>query len=1195
MDFWLAIEAFSPQQVPKVSSSLAEEPFIWDYPGRRSLPWEDGPSRTPKPGYAWRHTVFVGIFDLQSAWDVLEPADVEDPNRRNPGQSAAVGLVVSDDGVLSPESLVLAQCIWAVGRYRQHHSLDAVLESFAADEARWRAQLEELVVARGIRTTAGEPDTARTHAVTVDDLQAIIEATLQATGTADVLSYRGMKPTIARIRSEQVRTKDLEELTEPVFFNSPYFADLLRIGQTTSRTGAAIQYLGGDNPARVDVRNELGAVYDAVAPGFLPQGRWPVNVTHSLALSQQFAVNRAVNDLSGGEGLFSVNGPPGTGKTTMLRDLIAALVTQRAAALAALASPAKAFVASTKIATAQGGHCTVHLLHESLRGFEMIIASSNNGAVENISMNIPLRNKDVIDLERFGSAGYFPQIATRLLSRPSRGKQSADHAPSPGQEAGPEGWGLIAAKLGNRRNVGAFLAGAFSDERKKPGDTAPARLGLLALLKSPPPPGTKSWAEARGEFLDAQHRVEELTQERQQLHQAHLRLPRLERDEAAASLATEETSAALWAAERTVLGLEAEHEALEQKVHANQQDMTQHLEAKPGVLEQLFSFGAAMRPWREEYLRLSDDRQRLHHEDTSLMQQLAVASEQSALRREHHQDRLNTVLAARKRKQDALDLLGTYPTGKHKPGADWFKPGSDQREHCSPWLDEKYNRARSELFLAALALHEAFIRDQHVKMHQNLLAAREVLRNAVSSTVDPVAVRAAWEALFLVVPTITTTFASVPKLFASLKNEALGWLFIDEAGQSAPQAAYCGIARARRAVLVGDPLQLAPIVTLPAEYQKRLLEITRSSPKWSPSKNPAQVLADRTTTFGTLIHPPGQDPTWVGAPLRIHRRCDDPMFTAVNTQVYDGLMIHGESNTHPRFPKSPDRTVGPESSWLHVTTLNWDSKHTSRQELDRYEELLGALKEQGYDMSEVLTIAPFKDVAAALTRPSKRHGMDPAIQAGTVHRAQGKEADIVILVLGGSTAGARSWAVGTPELFNVAASRAKHRLYIIGNQHAWGQLEYFTYLASQLKTHPESQDLKDLFTQPENKVQAPETPEAPAGHGAESAPQQNTAGPEPGLDVRTPAVLVDDQGQAVDRSQYWGQTEIGAHLGISAKKAGDLLRERGLLHPGADKLPTPLALDLGLALWVSVNTSTGSYRYVRWHRDKTLAHLQTRP
>jgi len=59
---------------------------------------------------------------------------------------------------------------------------------------------------------------------------------------------------------------------------------------------------------------------------------------------------------------------------------------------------------------------------------------------------------------------------------------------------------------------------------------------------------------------------------------------------------------------------------------------------------------------------------------------------------------------------------------------------------------------------------------------------------------------------------------------------------------------------------------------------------------------------------------------------------------------------------------------------------------------------------------------------------------------GTIHTVQGKGADSVILVLGApkaSQSGARSWAAGTPNILNVAVSRAKQNLYVVGSYGAW--------------------------------------------------------------------------------------------------------------------------------------------------------------
>lgn len=66
---------------------------------------------------------------------------------------------------------------------------------------------------------------------------------------------------------------------------------------------------------------------------------------------------------------------------------------------------------------------------------------------------------------------------------------------------------------------------------------------------------------------------------------------------------------------------------------------------------------------------------------------------------------------------------------------------------------------------------------------------------------------------------------------------------------------------------------------------------------------------------------------------------------------------------------------------------------------------------------------------------------------GTIHTVQGREAEAVIFVLGApdiSQKGARTWAGNRPNLINVAVSRAKECIYIIGNRTLWKKAGLFS-------------------------------------------------------------------------------------------------------------------------------------------------------
>lgn len=287
---------------------------------------------------------------------------------------------------------------------------------------------------------------------------------------------------------------------------------------------------------------------------------------------------------------------------------------------------------------------------------------------------------------------------------------------------------------------------------------------------------------------------------------------------------------------------------------------------------------------------------------------------------------------------------------------------------------------------------------------------------------------------------------------------SIGWLFIDEAGQAIPQAAVGALWRARRAMVVGDPLQIEPVFTVPTRLLNTLALHSPHTARgqYSPARTSVQRLADDANPYGTLVPVDADKALWVGSPLRVHRRCADPMFSIANRIAYHGKMVFGLES---REPPEGGLNLG-RSAWINVP-----GKTKLKQVVDRQIEVVITVVTSLYAKNGTLpglyVISPFKAVKNELRHrlqevewhvrtggggpPRKTWWKWCRDRIGTVHTFQGKEEKVVILVLGADidSQGAANWAASKPNLLNVALTRAQHRFFVIGDVALWGGLQYF--------------------------------------------------------------------------------------------------------------------------------------------------------
>jgi len=1026
LKYWRLIELFSPQTVPKPEPKNHIAPVVSWRPGR-PLPWDVLPPATTNPTRpkVWQHTVYLGVYELEHIYRHLHevfPAAADAYDERRDGLSACAALVIDGSGRVIDDSQILSSASWAIGR-----TSDAVPQSVwfdGFDDARdeFRSRTNEFL---------GEISTKRriTEDPRIDD-ELLISLRRIAHTTANIVPLENLARPEIYIKSNRVDEDKAADLPEFDFINSFYLDELGQV--TSSAFGAGLDlYLTPDSDisstARVDVRNDPEVVVTETAIEKLPHGRWPSDPKHPLSSSQQFAVNQALNTLGRSSGLMGVNGPPGTGKTTMLRDLVANNVVRRATVLAQMNSPEQAF--SGQRHTWKSGNYTrsVRQLREDVTGFEMVVASSNNAAVANVSDELP--RQDQIHEGWHRDACYFADLATSIATDGSEGA-------SPSAQS----WALISARLGNKSNRTKFKRAAWFGVDK-------SVRGLQDTLKmwESDPSTRPSWSDACERFRSSGNRVEGL---QDAARRAGMRLER----RSTLDVELQSTERQISHGSESILTIEL-HSAQAQGARAELQGLVaaqsnrrnRHMEVRPNWVESVFSGGRAARRWRRD-LRPIDDA--LIDAETRL-QELDVRLQSLAKERGDAVDYRNALyrrFSELQHERAALDkalVIDKQKYGACYPGDEWIDDLRQMELHGA-WQEPELNTARADLFLAALHVQQAFlanVRDARKSLH----AAFDVMTGDVPRDLAPEVRRSAWQMFFLVVPLVSTTFASVGRMLGNTGPEALGWLFIDEAGQAAPQEAVGAIWRSKRVLAVGDPMQLTPVVTIPSRAQHDLAAKFGISDTWIPSYTSVQKLADRVGRFGTTLTN-GADPTWVSSPLRVHRRCDSPMFDVSNAIAYENMMIDGVHRSDSAI--AAFSRIEP-SVWLDVPSPVPGS-HLQRAEIELLRHRIDHLLELGLDCKDIIAISPFRAVARELEQVADDY---PGMRGGTIHTAQGREASVVFLVLGGDPqkTGAKSWASSTPNLVNVANSRAQRRLYVIGDKASWQSWPNFSALAEMLE------------------------------------------------------------------------------------------------------------------------------------------------
>lgn len=1013
LSYWHTLEHFSPASVPNGCRKWVEK-----------LPWEEVQKHS-NPSKCFQYTFYFGVFPLNEVTEFVQEyfhSQEETPNLPT-AKVCYASLKVDEQGLYIQDTFGLSTMPWALSQLKEHKlNMELPLDEFRKRERRIADHLVDGFLKEPL-TREG-----------VKQIQAYL---------LDELPWRELPSAAIYLRTEERERKqsksDEEEEVTCDLLNSFYLEDLERIAKSlqTEKLPKAFQdYLTGclgraDIGKRINLSDHPAVLQSCLTPEYYPDGCWPS--PYCASLMQQFAINRVMDDLSGKkqEGLFSVNGPPGTGKTTLLRDIIAAILVQRAHHMIQFDEPAKAFTKLEETKKSEGYVPFIYEPHASICDGGIVVASSNNGAVENISKELPLKKEVKGYADRLG---YFRTVSEGCVD--------------------PEHWGLIAAVMGSKKNQRKLIDAIWNKSPKARKQTL-----YQSLRDTQQAPTQAQWRETVTSF---RNKLQAVRREKQRLMEGMKEaaqwtdLPRMVEEADRHVLDELQELEKLIQGKQTFLSeTQAGNERQRMALEEARREQEQVLQSRPHWLsywisrEKRVSYQARLEAVASKIERLT---QQVREHDELLQ----VHEQRLSVQR----TKLKQVQGERERYAPLMEVCAELK-GAYTDASFCHKINTREAQENSPWYSEELKKLESELFVEAMKVNECFLLMANQTSDRNISGRIETTLDRFfkflksGEDLNEQQIRAMWNTFWLVIPVVSSTFASIQRMFGNLGPGSIPWLFIDEAGQAVPQAAAGALWRCKRAVVVGDPFQIEPVVTTPDAIIKELGN--HFDLKWEQMDSTLSVqrMADRVNRYGWTMND-----DWVGSPLRVHRRCTDPMFSIANEIAYAGMMYNSTPSASTKLLMETafvDVRGNVEAGCRHYVTAQGEViRKMILDEIDRQQALpdlfvISLFSEIPSKLRSELE-KPLKAAVANLPQQMNDKKVNDWLDThiGTVHTFQGKQAEGVILCLGldSTKEGAAQWAASKPNLLNVALTRAKLRFVAVGDGQIWLGKPYFRELES---------------------------------------------------------------------------------------------------------------------------------------------------
>ena len=794
------------------------------------------------------------------------------------------------------------------------------------------------------------------------------------------------------------------------------------------------------NRQKIDDNKEF--LEEITLPKNMPIGKWPSKFNPSLM--QAAAINICTSkDYT--PNIFSVNGPPGTGKTTLLKEIIADTIVKKAKIIADLNSTDLEIM---KTNTTNSYYRNYYKIPDELKKLGIIVSSNNNSAVENISKDLP-KAEDVLSKDTLTDLFDINERENIYFTKDSENIFGDN----------PRTWGLISAPYGKKTNIQKIL-GILPEKTQKNEDFN------FSFVENIP-----NFKEAINIFRE---KYEKVLKYREDFNTSVKQFFRNKDKMLEINNSSDQISNLKNKIENLIEELKKVQDNKEYKdsILKQKREQKSNIESSYSFFTKIANkFSGEKNPkilelnkdieiLNEELININKNLRNIENDKDELHKKIQVLENSKKILKELEEE-INMFFKTYSSNENDLKLLERCSDLEN-----FYSDiiSNEKTQESCPWGVEEFNRLREELFACSLSLIEAYIvNSKGIKANLKLLKLLLSGENLGYSVEERKNVfKECFHTLNLLIPVLSTTFASVSRAFKDFEENELGIVIIDEAGQATPFSAMGLLYRSNRCIIVGDPLQVEPVMTVTStliraianKYELNKLEkefnIAGKIFNYTSPSLSIQTLADYANLYYGKI---GE--TEVGCPLVVHRRCLSPMFDISNRISYDDRMIN---KCMP--DKKPINYVLEKNEFIDVKGQEaGNGNHYVKEQGDKIIEIIKDCIENREinvfdNFKNLYVISPFTTVINGLKNDIKKAFKDQDEKKvkdwcdnclGTVHKFQGKEANSVILLLGcdNNSKSSAQWAAQAANILNVAATRAKKRFAIIGDLELWGKLNFF--------------------------------------------------------------------------------------------------------------------------------------------------------